>query len=121
MIPVHLKFLWKFVRDHDYVIVSPLKEHAVMVPDPEDPSLITEEPRRLRQVSIGLLHKDFCTEVEKEQRTCADAIPTFGDTTFRLNMPPEVKPMSDRYREMCSCSMCQKMKMLQEALNQFMN
>jgi len=47
--PVQKKKMWTFVRGHDYVIVSPLKEHAVMVPDPEDPSLITEEPRQLRQ------------------------------------------------------------------------
>ena len=123
MKPEHVKWLWNFVRKHDDVIVSPLKEHAIMVPDPADPRIIAEEPKRLRQVSVGRLHKDFCVEVEKLQSTCAntaDVIPKIGDNTFRLNMPPDVKPMSNRHREMCSCGICQQMKMLQETLNRFM-
>ena len=57
-------------------------------------------------------------------RTCANTecviIPMIGDTTFRFNVPPDVKPMSNRHREMCSCGTCQVMKLLQETFNRFM-
>jgi len=34
-------------------------------------------------------------------------------------MPPDVQKMIDQYKEMCSCSVCRKMKTYQESPNRF--
>ena len=45
--------------------------------------------------------------------------PLVSDTNLRVNMPLDVKKMSDRYKEMCSCITCLKTKMCQESLVRF--
>ena len=40
-------------------------------------------------------------------------------TNLRANVFPEVKKMSEQYKEMCSCLVCVKMKMYQESLNKY--
>ena len=93
-----------YIRRHPNVIVSPIKGDTVTIADPSDASKKIKVPKRLRQISIRELHNDLIKNVP--ECTASTGKILVSDTNLRANMPPEVKRMSDRYKEMCSCITC---------------
>ena len=61
------------------------------------------QPKFLLQVTIWELHNDL---VEQLPEASKDGISLVSDTKLRETIPPQVKNMADRYKEMCGCSDC---------------
>ena len=106
----------EFIRSHPNVIVSLIKGDTVAIADPSDASKKIKDPKRLRQISIRELHNDLIKHVPGECTSSCGKI-LVNDTNLTANMPPDVKRMSNRYKEMCGCITRLMMEMFQESLN----
>ena len=114
--PIIKKDVHNFVRRHPNIVTSPRKNDTVSVKDPTDPTKTIKMQKKLRQIPMRELHSDLVNNVPSckvEEKLVV------SEDGLRANMPPEVKPMSNRYKEMCSCLTCLKMRMAQEALNRY--
>ena len=90
-----------YIRGHPDIIVSPIKGDTISIPYPADVTKKIKVPERLRTVSIRQLQHDLIKNIpECTSSTTGKAL--LSDTNLRANMLPEVKKMSDRYKEMCS-------------------
>ena len=76
----------------------------VTVKDPEDSTKFIKVPKLLLQVSIRELHTDVIENVEGATNAAED--PGIIDTKLCEIFPPEMKRMTDRYKEMCACQLC---------------
>ena len=75
----------------------------VRVKDKADPSVVHKVPKLLLQVSIGELHNDL---IEQLPEASKDGIPLISDNKLREMIPPQLKQMTDQYKEMCGCTDC---------------
>ncbi len=75
----------------------------VSVKDKVDPSVVHKVPKLLLQITIRELHNDL---IEQLPEASKDGVPLISDTKLREMMPPQVKKMTDRYKEMCGCFDC---------------
>ena len=92
-----------FNENHPNVVQSPIMNDFVSVKDKADPTIVHKVPKLLLQVSIQELHNDL---IEQLLEASKDGIPLVSDTKLREIMPPQVKMMTDRYKEMCGCTDC---------------
>ena len=92
-----------FIKNHPNVVQSPIMNDYVSVKDTVDPSVVQKVPKLLLQVSIRELHNDL---IEQLPEASKDGIPLISDTKLREMMPPQVKKMTERYKEMCGCTDC---------------
>ena len=91
------------IENHPNVVHSPIMNNYFSVKDKDDPSVVQKLPKLLLQVSIHELHNDL---IEQLPEASKGGIPLVPDTKLRQMMPPQVKKMTDRYKEMCGCSDC---------------
>ena len=92
-----------FIENHSNVVQSPIMNDYVSVKDKDDPLVIHKVPKLLLQISIRELHNDLIEQVPEASK---DGIPLISDTKLREMTPPQVKKMTDRYKQMCGCSDC---------------
>ena len=89
-----------FIYRHPNIIASPIAGDTVTVPDPADSNRKMKVQKMLRQISMRELHNDLIKNVPACTKNGRVLI---SDTNLRAILPPQVKPMSNRYKEMCSC------------------
>eukprot|EP00534_Pseudo-nitzschia_fraudulenta_P011366 CAMPEP_0201217632 /NCGR_PEP_ID=MMETSP0851-20130426/190158_1 /ASSEMBLY_ACC=CAM_ASM_000631 /TAXON_ID=183588 /ORGANISM="Pseudo-nitzschia fraudulenta, Strain WWA7" /LENGTH=129 /DNA_ID=CAMNT_0047507285 /DNA_START=1401 /DNA_END=1790 /DNA_ORIENTATION=- len=75
----------------------------VCVKDKADQLVVHKVPKLLLQVSIRELHNDL---IEQLSQASKDGIPLISDSQLRQMIPPQVKQMTERYKEMCGCTDC---------------
>ena len=92
-----------FIENHPNVVKSPIMNDYVSVKDKDDPSVVHKVPKLLLQVSIRELHNDL---IEQLPEASKDGTPLVSDSVLRKMIPPQVKKMTDRYKEMCGCTDC---------------
>ena len=92
-----------FIENHPNVVQSPIMNDYVSVKDKADPSVVHKVPKLLLQITIRELHNDLIDELPEASK---DGVPLISDTKLRQMMPPQVKKMTDRYKEMCGCTDC---------------
>ena len=92
-----------FIENHPNVVQSPIMNDYVSVKDKTDPSVVHKLPKLLLQASIRRLHNDL---IEQLPEASKDEIPLVSDSKLRQMTPPQVKKMTDRYKEMCGCTDC---------------
>ena len=95
--------VYSFIENHPNVVQSPMMNDYVRVKDKSDPSVVHKLPKLLLQVSIRELHNDLLEQVPEASK---DGVPLVSDTKLREMMPPQVKKMTERYKEICGCSDC---------------
>ena len=97
--------VYNYIRnEHPHVVRSPLANDMVTVKDPEDCTKFIKVPKLLLQVSIRELHTDVIENVEGATDPAGN--PVISDTKLREILSPEVKRMTDRYKQMCACQLC---------------
>jgi hypothetical protein len=107
-----------WVRNHQFVRVSPIKSDTLQING-------QEEPKLLREIPIREMHNDLLKSQEDGGLECAlDAAgkPTISDSQFRKLLKevlPQLRKASLRHKQMCGCETCIGMRYLQEALNRF--
>jgi hypothetical protein len=108
----------EWVRNHQFVRVSPIKSDMLQING-------LEEPKLLREIPIREMHNDLVRSVEDGGLECAldtDGKPTISDSQFRKLLKevlPQLRKASLRHKQMCGCETCIGMRYLQEALNRF--
>ena len=103
------------------VIHSPLARDSVRVPDPSNPKLRIRKNKLLLQCSIREMHKDlYNPEIGLDDMVLDDeGKPLISDTMMRALLPPELRVLTNTYKECCCCELCTSMSYLQAALNRF--
>ncbi len=92
-----------FIVNHPNVVQSPIMNDFVLVKDKEDPTTVHKVPKLLLQVSIRELHNNL---IEQLPEASKDGVPLVSDAKLRQMIPPQVKKMTDRYKQMCGCTDC---------------
>ena len=106
-----------WIRSHHHVVHSPIARDTVLVLDFESNQLVRKN-KLLLQCSVRELHRNLynpkiglADQVRKYNGT-----PLVSDTMFRTLLPQELRPMSDRYKQMCCCAECTTFDYMQSAL-----
>jgi hypothetical protein len=96
-----------WIRDHPHVIHSPLQNDTIFVFDYATGTKMRKN-KLLLQCSIRELHCDlYCPEAGLGEKVLdADTNPIISENMFRTIMPQELRPMTDRYKQMCCCAEC---------------
>ena len=92
-----------FIENHPNAVQSPIMNDYVSIIDKADPTIVHKVPKLLLQVSIQELHKNLVEQIPEASK---DGIPLVSDTKLRDMIPPQVKKMADRYKEMYGCTDC---------------
>ena len=114
-----LIFAW--IWSHPHVFFSPIARDTVLVNDPDNPGSFILKSKIILQCSIAKLHGDIYSPTTG---LCNDVIDNDGkhlvsDTMFRGLLPPELRVMSNHYKTVCCCEICQGFNYLQSALESF--
>jgi hypothetical protein len=110
--------LGEWVRNHQFVRVSPIKTDTLHING-------REEPKLLREIPMREMHNDLVKSKEDGGLECAvnaEGKPTISDSRFRTLLKevlPQLRKASLRHKQMCGCETCIGMRYLQEALNRY--
>ena len=104
-----------------YIIPSPIACDTILVKDPDNPMKTIRVGKLLRQVSISELHNDLVSKGKTGLPEVWDKNDNLlvSDTSFRSLIPPHIKYMTTKYKQMCGCEICVMIKSLQNDLNQY--
>ena len=111
------KIIVKYIVNHPNVIHSPIMNDTILVKDPTDSSKKIKKNKLLLQTSVRKLHSDLIADVP--ECTSSDGKVIVSDTKLRALIPPEVKSMTLRYKQMCGCLDCLSIDMYHEAYHRF--
>ena len=105
-----------FICGHPFIVLSPIKDDSVLVPDPVDPTKKVKKNKLLLQVSVRELYNNILKEVPE---CTVDGNILVSDWKLRKLLPPEVRRMSNYCKTMCACTVCVQMKLHQSTYNRF--
>ena len=112
----------EWVKNHPDVVTSPFQRDTILCPCPtdDDPSRTVRKNKLLLQTSVRELHSDlFKPGTGIPEVVMKDGKKLISDTVFRQILPFELRPMTKHLKEVCCCKICETMKFLQDALNQW--
>ena len=109
-----------WIRNHQHTIHSPLKDDTVNVPDVQKKTIV-KKTKLLLQCSIRELHLDmYKSKIGLGPLVLDDqGKPLVSDTMFRSLLPPELRVVTNNYKQTCCCQICCSMSYLQAGLNRF--
>ena len=114
-----IKKLHDWIFKHPHVIVCPDKRDTLLIPDPDNIGETKRVAKWLLQIPVTELHQDLLSKGKLGFKQCrkenGDVI--IPDTALRELMPKQIRPMTDRYKEMCCCTICITMQNHQSNLN----
>ena len=116
--------LHDWVLNHPRVVNSPIANETLFV---ENKDTLQRERvgKLLLEISVRELHNDLI-ELPPDQGgkggglACArgsDGKIIISDTSLRYWLPPQLKPMTERHKQMCGCEACLEPDSLQKTLN----
>jgi hypothetical protein len=112
--------LRNWIVNHPHVIASPIVNDTLFVQNP-----ITKVKERvgklLLEVPVRELHNDLIEPPERGGFVEAwqDGKVIISDTSLRRLLPKELRPATERHKQMCCCETCMSPRMLQSSLNAF--
>ena len=112
MPPAKRKRIVKWIRNHHHVIHSPIAKDTVEVFDPITKTRVRKS-KLLLQCSVRELLSDLYKPVGVglgDYVRDENGNPIISDTVFRALLPPELKMMTNKYKQMCMCEICQSFK-----------
>ena len=110
----------KFIRDHQHVINSPIARDTIRVPDPDNPGQWIRKNKLLLQCTVRELMDDLYSNNDlRGDITDNEGNKLVSETLLRALLPPELRFMSNCYKQMCCCEDCVLMEYYQNALNQY--
>lgn len=113
--------LHAWIIKHPQVVASPFVNDTVKITDPENLNQKIKAGKLLLQVSMRELHNDLLSDgpLGLEEAKDENGKVLISDTALRCLRPPQVKPMTGRYKVTCGCKICITIKQQQESLNLF--
>ena len=111
----------KWLHDHPHIISSPIYNDTLLFKDSSKLNSVTRVGKMLRQISMRELHNDLLSKppIGLSEVYDKSGIPIISDTSFRNLLPSYIKPMSDKYKQMCGCEVCILATSLQNDLNSY--
>ena len=111
----------EWLHKHPHIIPSPIYNDTLILKNPSDPSIKTRVAKYLHQISIRELHNDLLSEppIGLSEVYDKDGKCIISDTGFRALLPKNIKPMTDKYKQMCGCEVCIMSTGLQNDLNSY--
>ena len=93
----------------------------MLVNDPDNPGLFISKSKLILQCSIAELHGDLYSPTTGLGNNVIDkdGKHLVSDIMFWGLLPPELCGMSNHYKTVCCCEICQGFNYLQSALNSF--
>jgi hypothetical protein len=113
------KKLHDWIIEHPHVISSPIADDTLLVPNPENPKTKVRVGKLLLQISYCELHNDLLSTGREGLPEAKDnnGKPLISDTALRALLPPQVRTMTERYKQMCGCEICIVVRSMQSSLN----
>ena len=98
----------KWLHNHPHIVSSPIYNDTLMLKDSSEPNTKIRVGKLLRQVSMRELHNDLLSDPPTGLSEVYDVSgrPIISDTGFRALLPSYIKPMTDKYKQMCGCEVC---------------
>ena len=98
-----------WIRSHLHVTFSPIARDTVLVNYPDNPGSLIRKSKLIIQCSIAELHGDLYSPTTGWGNDVIDKDVTHlvSDTMFRGLLPPELRVMSNHYKTVCCCNICQ--------------
>ena len=100
---------------------SPIYNDTLLFKDSSEPNTKIRVGKLLRQVSMRELHNDLLSDPPTGLSEVYDVSgrPIISDTGFRALLPSYIRPMTDKYKQMCGCEVCILAIILQNDLNSY--
>jgi hypothetical protein len=116
------KLLDNWIRNHDMVVESPIKDETLLVLNPST-GIKERKAKLLLCVPVRELHNDLVKEPPIGLAEAKDANNkcVISDTMLRSLLPAELKPATKRHKQMCGCETCLSFRSLHCSLNAFRN
>ena len=110
-----------WIRSHHHVIHSPIAKDTLLVRDPSNAGQFVRKSKLILQTSVRELLIDLYKPgigmledvMDKEGKRLVSG------TVFRAILPPELRMITNYYKTMCMCEICQSSNYMQSALNTF--
>jgi hypothetical protein len=112
--------LRSWIVNHPHVIRSPIVNDTLLVRNPIT-SLKERVGKLLLEIPVRELHNDLIETPEKGGLAEAwkDGKVIISDSNLRILLPKELRPATERHKQMCCCETCITPRMLQSSLNAF--
>ena len=97
----------KWIRNHPHVIFSPQKDDTVEVRDPFTGNVV-RKTKLLLQIPVRELYQDLYNPGTGHDDLVrdSDGKHLVSDTMFCALLPPEMRMLSNTYKQGCCCKMC---------------
>ena len=110
--------LKKWIINHPSVTESPLMNDTLIIKDKEKKKI--RVPKLLLSISVRELHNQMIRPVHDggfagSRDGNGDVI--ISDTALRYFLPSNLRPMADRYKQLCGCETCLVPQRMQQTLN----
>jgi hypothetical protein len=114
------ELLNEWIRNHEMVVISPIKDETLLVYN----SLTGIKERKAKLllcIPVRELHNDLQKEPPMGLAAAKDAAGKclISDTMLRSLLPPELKPATNRHKQMCGCENCLTFRSIHGSLNAF--
>jgi hypothetical protein len=114
------KLLDSWIRNHEMVVESPIKDETLLVLNPVT-GIKERKAKLLLCVPVRELHNDLVKDPPTGLAGAKDANNkcVISDTMLRSLLPPELKPATNRHKQMCGCEICLSFRSQHCSLNAF--
>ncbi len=109
----------EWVLNHHMLVPSPNSSDTLLIRDPEDRSIKTRTSKLYLQISMRELHNDLLSDppLGLPEALDANGEPLISDTALRALLPPQVRSMTKKHKQMCGCEVCVIIRQQQMLLN----
>jgi hypothetical protein len=115
------KKLSEWILNHHMIVASPNSCDTLLIRDPDNPRIKTRTSKLYLQISMRELHNDLLSDppLGLPEARDADGEPVISDTALRALLPPQVRTMTKKHKQMCGCEICIIMRQQQMSLNAY--
>ena len=109
--------IWNWVEGHTDVIQSPIVNDTLLIKNRL--GVKTPVPKLLLRIPVHELHNDMIKPVSEGGFSLArnpEGKVIISDTSLRKHLPPQLRRMSDRHKQMCGCEPCSQGRSLTQSL-----
>jgi hypothetical protein len=111
--------LHTWVLNHPNVVDLPIARDTLFIKDPET-GVKKRTGKLLLEILVQELHNNLLEPSVNGGLGCARS-PTgevlISDTALRYLLPPQLRPMTERHKQMCGCEVCLSVHSFQSTLN----
>jgi hypothetical protein len=109
--------LW--ILGHPHVIQSPITNDTLLIVNQET-GIMIRVPKLLIEISVRELHNDLLELPESgglAEARDAEGKVIISDSVLRCLLPPQLRKMTARHKQMCGCEVCLTVIGMQQSLN----